>query len=234
MQFPAGIAAKRAGHYLCVADKELYNMIDLNTASSFQLLPISQAGDGKVVRPSITVINENEFLLLSWTGQATMGVFLTGDGNPVRGTLEWAEYPESISERNRLIAPHQCIHDFAALDYPFVTAILPSQTVEIHNIETQSLVQSIPAPPSSPTLASPIPTDRKRVVWCGGGFMVPSDQRAGKLKMVSVPLTRKKKTQEPMEAAQEEPQEGVQEGGYNVESPAEPAEQLAAETAPEQ
>ena len=64
--------------------------------------------------------------------------------------------------------------------------------------------------------------------------MVPSDQRAGKLKMVSVPLTRKKKTQEPMEAAQEEPQEGVQEGGYNVESPAEPAEQLAAETAPEQ
>ena len=98
MPFPGGLVAKRSGHLLCIANKEMYNIVDLNAASSFPILPISQAEDGKIVKPSITVISENEFLLLSWTGSATMGVFVTGDGDPVRGTLEWVAYPESISE----------------------------------------------------------------------------------------------------------------------------------------
>ena len=72
-------------------------MIDLVQASMVPLLPISQAADTTVaVKPLITVITENEFLLLSWTGASTIGVFITGDGDPVRGTLGWPSHPEAI------------------------------------------------------------------------------------------------------------------------------------------
>ena len=70
-------------------------MIDLSAASLFPMLPISQAPD-VTVKPTITVIGENEFLILSWTGASTLGVFITGDGDPVRGTLEWASHPLSV------------------------------------------------------------------------------------------------------------------------------------------
>ena len=74
-------------------------MIDLVQASMVPRLPISQAADTTVaVKPLITVITENEFLLLSWTGASTIGVFITGDGDPVRGTLEWPSHPEAICE----------------------------------------------------------------------------------------------------------------------------------------
>ena len=73
-------------------------MIDLVQASMVPLLPISQAADTTVsVKPLITVITENEFLL-SLTGESTLGVFITGDGDPVRGTLEWPGHPEAICE----------------------------------------------------------------------------------------------------------------------------------------
>jgi hypothetical protein len=42
------------------------------------------------------VISENEFLILSWTGTSTLGLFITADGDPVRGTLEWSSHPEAI------------------------------------------------------------------------------------------------------------------------------------------
>lgn len=92
-----GVYARRTGKYLCVADKENYNVIDLVQASFVPLLPISQAPDPTIaVRPHITVISENEFLILSWTGASTLGVFVTGDGDPVRGTLEWPSHPETV------------------------------------------------------------------------------------------------------------------------------------------
>ena len=74
-------------------------MIDLEQASMIPLLPISQAPDTTVVvKPSITVITESEFLILSWTEASTLGVFITGDGDPVRGTLEWPSHPEAMCE----------------------------------------------------------------------------------------------------------------------------------------
>lgn len=89
--------ARRTGNYLCVADRENYNMIDLEAASLFPLIPLSQAPDASIrVKPSITVINHQEFLLLSWTGTTTMGLFITGNGDPVRGTLEWPSHPKSL------------------------------------------------------------------------------------------------------------------------------------------
>lgn len=72
-------------------------MIDLELASLIPLTPLSQAEDKSVVvKPSITVINETEFLILSWTGTSTIGVFINSDGDPVRGTLQWPAHPQAV------------------------------------------------------------------------------------------------------------------------------------------
>jgi len=169
------VLARRSGKYLCMADKEMYSVVDLNAASLIPLLPVSQAFNTPdiVVKPSITVINDREFLILSWNGENTMGVFITGDAEPVRGTLEWPSHPEAV-----------------CLDYPYITTLLPNDTIEIHSIETLTMVQVVSAPPTSPTPSTPIPSDRKTLAWSAGGVMVPSSQRSSKLRSVSVPLLR--------------------------------------------
>lgn len=74
-------------------------MINLSSAEMIPLLPLSQAYDSPVrVKPMITVISPMEFLILSWDGAASLGLFITGEGEPVRGTLEWASHPLSVSE----------------------------------------------------------------------------------------------------------------------------------------
>ena len=72
-------------------------MIDLDQGLLYPILPLSQAPDSPPVKPSITVIGAHEFLILSWTGASTLGVFITGEGEPVRGTLEWSMHPISVS-----------------------------------------------------------------------------------------------------------------------------------------
>lgn len=93
-----GTLARRTGRSLCIADKMYYNMVDLEGASILPLLPLSQAEDPLdfVLKPSITVVGDNEFLILSWTGASTLGLFITGDGDPVRGTLQWPLHPEAV------------------------------------------------------------------------------------------------------------------------------------------
>ena len=71
-------------------------MVDLERASLFPIVPLSQASDAAIVKPSIIVVGENEYLIVSWTGASTIGLFLTSDGDPVRGTLEWPRHPEAI------------------------------------------------------------------------------------------------------------------------------------------
>ncbi|TBU25432.1 hypothetical protein BD311DRAFT_764523 [Dichomitus squalens] len=177
-----GFLARRTGKYLCIADKEYYNVIDLVQASMVPLLPISQAPDTTVaVKPLITVITENEFLLLSWTGASTIGVFITGDGDPVRGTIEWPSHPEAIS-----------------LDYPYLTTLMPNDTIEIHSIETQGIVQVIPAPSEESG------ENRKALIACLNGFFIPSTQRSEKLRKTPVRLLGRK----PAKQEEEEEEEG--------------------------
>ena len=94
--------------YLCIAilspsnGSLTYSIIDLSDASLTEVLPVSQI-DPNVLEfepnPNIAVIpGENEFLVTSYTGTTTMGVFLNGQGDPVRGTMEWSEHPVSIGE----------------------------------------------------------------------------------------------------------------------------------------
>ena len=93
-------------------------MIDLETASLFPLLPVSQAPVEQpvsggpptpAVKPFILVISESEFLILSWTGASTLGLFITGEGDPVRGTLEWSSHPISVG-RQSVIPCHTLSH----------------------------------------------------------------------------------------------------------------------------
>jgi hypothetical protein len=119
--------ARRTGQYLCVADKENYSVIDLEKASLFPILPLSQAPDPSlmVVKPSITVVSEHEFLILSWTGSGTIGIFITGDGDPVRGTLEWPSHPEDV-----------CMYEFGPQSLEFLFLQIP------HHLLRQDIFQN--------------------------------------------------------------------------------------------
>lgn len=90
--------------FLCAAipSSNTYSLIDLHDASLTEVLPVSQMDSLEFeVNPNIAVIpGENEFLVTSYTGASTMGVFLNGQGDPVRGTIEWPEHPISIGERS--------------------------------------------------------------------------------------------------------------------------------------
>jgi vacuolar protein sorting-associated protein 3 len=104
---------------LCIADKELYNVINLDAASALPVMPVSQmATEDPVpvpVKPLILVISENEFLIVSNMDGRGMGVFITGNGDPVRGTLEWPAYPESMCESfiSRFYELLICAHDLS-------------------------------------------------------------------------------------------------------------------------
>ncbi|EJC97726.1 uncharacterized protein FOMMEDRAFT_162532 [Fomitiporia mediterranea MF3/22] len=154
---------RRNGRYLCAADAENYDMIDLMAATSYPLLPFNQAPDSDTpTRPSVTPISDEEFLVTSNMGPSAMGVFITGNGDPVRGTLEWTSYPVSL-----------------CMDYPYVAALLPNHTIEIHSIETQVVVQVIPDSSAS---------EARAIVPSHTGFLVPSTQRTDKLKLVTIRL----------------------------------------------
>lgn len=163
---PGAQLARRIGHHLCVADTENYNVVDMQNAQMFPLLPVNQAGDAAPVKPFISVVSETEFLVLSWTGASTIGIFVTGEGDPVRGTLTFPSHPLSV-----------------CLDYPNVTALLPDGSIEIHNVETQSIVQVISPPQTEQPLG-----ERVGVVSSTGGYLVPSQEQLDKLRKTKVRL----------------------------------------------
>ncbi|KZT66232.1 hypothetical protein DAEQUDRAFT_752200 [Daedalea quercina L-15889] len=181
-----GFFARRTGQVLCVADKNYYNVINLELASFLPVLPVSQAQDGLQIKPSITVISENEFLIVSWLGTSSLGLFVTGEGEPVRGTLEWPAHPDSIS-----------------LDYPYITALLPDETIQIHSIETQAIVQVVPAPADTQI------AERKKLVASAHGFFIPSIQHSGKLRKTAVCLVRRGGARGPGELNGKETEEDV-------------------------
>jgi hypothetical protein len=93
--------------YLCAAmpSSGTYSLIDLSDASLTEVLPISQVDAESLdwdPAPNVAVIpGADEFLVTSYTGVGTMGVFLNGQGDPVRGTMEWEEHPTSIGAFGR-------------------------------------------------------------------------------------------------------------------------------------
>ncbi|KAJ7185526.1 hypothetical protein C8R46DRAFT_1207679 [Mycena filopes] len=163
------VLARRSGQFLCIADKQQYGVVDLANAQLTPLMPVSQAFDEPFAGPPgicVTGDDPAEFLILSWNGASTIGIFVTGQGDPVRGTLEWPAHPRAV-----------------VFDYPYIATLLPNRTVEIHSIETQSIVQVVPAPNDD---VEP----RVALVAALSGYLVPSTQKSEKMRKVPVPLVR--------------------------------------------
>ncbi|KAF7325882.1 CNH domain-containing protein [Mycena kentingensis (nom. inval.)] len=163
-----GVLARRSGQHLCIADKAQYNIVDLANASLIPLMPVSQAEGDFAGAPGICVTSDNpaEFLILSWTGASTLGVFINSNGDPVRGTLEWPDHPRCV-----------------VLDYPYVAALLPNRTIEIHSIESQTIMQVLPAPHDDAEA-------RLSLAAALNGYLVPSTTKSDKMRRVPISLIR--------------------------------------------
>lgn len=101
--------ARLSNKHLCVADSLTYNLIDLDAANFISLIPLSQAPDASneaPVSPSITVIDGSDFLVLSWMGASTIGVFIAKGGDAVRGTLAWSTHPVALCTCLVLVRPN--------------------------------------------------------------------------------------------------------------------------------
>ncbi|KAF7318905.1 CNH domain-containing protein [Mycena chlorophos] len=169
-----GTLARRCGQYLCIADKTQYNIVDLANAQLIELMPISQAPVPFNGAPGICVTNDQptaaEFLILSWTGASTLGVFINNAGDPVRGTLEWPDHPRSV-----------------VLDGPYIAALLPNRTIEIHSLETQTIQQVVSAPHDDAEA-------RIMLSAALNAYLVPSTQKADKMRKVKISLLRPQTT----------------------------------------
>ncbi|KAG0006620.1 hypothetical protein BGZ65_005965 [Modicella reniformis] len=133
LNLPNGaLVVTRWKNVVCVADAGGFNIIDTRVGRMIPVLPVvqnTQSGSNtQVLKPVCTSITENEFLLASTTssGQTAIGIFCTGSGDPVRGTLQWSSYPRAL-----------------AVEYPYVIALLKGNIIEVHNILDQKLVQNI-------------------------------------------------------------------------------------------
>ncbi|KAH7098333.1 hypothetical protein BKA62DRAFT_713277 [Auriculariales sp. MPI-PUGE-AT-0066] len=157
--------AKRIGCHMLVANAErVYCSIDLNSFAMTPLLPASQDGE-TIVKPCMAVVGENEFLVCTWMGTGAVGLFFSGDGNPVRGTLQWQQYP-----------------DFICVDSPYVAALMPNRSIEVHSLETLAVVQVIPPTEGASVFLEP------RIIFGSPHFLAPSSQRIEKLGIVSLPI----------------------------------------------
>ncbi|KAG9013429.1 hypothetical protein FRB90_006050 [Tulasnella sp. 427] len=163
--FPNGaIRACLSGPHLCVADPKSYWIVNIDAGEALELMEWSQDQSlpPRHVKPLIAISDPSEFMLAIWTGNGALGFFMTGNGDPTRGTLDYPQHPLSI-----------CI------DYPYVAALLPNGTVEIHSIVTLSIVAVL----SCPTTLQPCLLSSSN-----GGYLVPSLQRNSAIKPAVIPL----------------------------------------------
>jgi hypothetical protein len=79
-----------------------------------------------------------------------------------------------------------------ALEYPYVTALLQDQTIVVHEVESQEVVQTVPAPPlpspSETSLMALLGAERRALATSSNGFFVPSEQQSEKLALRKVNL----------------------------------------------
>ncbi|KAG8917630.1 hypothetical protein FRC01_002324, partial [Tulasnella sp. 417] len=163
--FPNGATkACLSGPHLCLADPKSYWIINVDVGEALELMEWSQDQSlpPRHVKPLIIVSDPSEFMLAIWTGNGALGFFMTGNGDPTRGTLDYPQHPLSI-----------CI------DYPYVAALLPNGTIEIHSIVTLSIVAVL----SCPTTLQPYLLSSSV-----GGYLVPSLQRNNAIKPTVIPL----------------------------------------------
>jgi len=59
------------------------------------IVPLSHTGAAPA-KPIITPIGTNEFLIVSTTDDRGLAIFVSGSGDPVRGTFEYPSYPVAV------------------------------------------------------------------------------------------------------------------------------------------
>ncbi|KAJ3331229.1 Folylpolyglutamate synthetase [Blyttiomyces sp. JEL0837] len=113
---------------ICAADAQTYKMIDTTSGETIPLFPY----DRSLMKPIVCAIGPKEFLLITTTPQLIgLGMFVTSRGDAIRGTLQWPSVPKSVVFQN-----------------PYIVSLLRNNTIEIHNLHSQELVQTIPIPAS--------------------------------------------------------------------------------------
>ena len=79
-----------------------------------------------------------------------------------------------------------------ALEYPYVTALLQDQTIVVHSVESQEVVQTIPAPPlpspSETSLMALLGAERRALAMSSNEFFVPLQQRSEKMNLEKINL----------------------------------------------
>ncbi|KAG8884781.1 hypothetical protein FRB97_003302 [Tulasnella sp. 331] len=161
---PAGATlAKLSGPHLCIADRKSYWIINVDAAEALDLMDWSHVPleENSPIRPILVVTEQSEFMLVVWTGNGSLGFFMSGTGDPVRGTMEYPQHPISI-----------CV------DHPYIAALLPNDTIEIHSLATLSIVAVLPCPTFH---ASQLSRNL-------AGYLIPSARGNQALQPITVPL----------------------------------------------
>ncbi|KAF9355415.1 hypothetical protein BGX26_006596 [Mortierella sp. AD094] len=142
LNLPNGaLVVTRWDNTVCVADGNDFNLIDTRVGRMIPVLPVVQSApsgsNSMVLKPVCIPIAGDEFLLASATssGQTAIGIFCTGSGEPVRGTLQWSSYPRAL-----------------AVEFPYVMALLKGNVIEVHNILDQKQVDRFEPPIETRTL----------------------------------------------------------------------------------
>lgn len=72
------------------------------------------------------------------------------------------------------------------LDYPNLTTLLPNGTIEIHSVETQSIIQVVSPPLDDDTVAD----QRIGLVASLGGYIVPFSEHSEKMRNTTLRFDR--------------------------------------------
>ncbi len=87
------MALSQAGKYICFADLKEYRILNFDNEYTCTLFPY----DFKEFSPITIATVPGEFLLATRTSQGVgIGLFVSLNGDPVRGTLEWPSMPQSL------------------------------------------------------------------------------------------------------------------------------------------
>lgn len=89
--------ARRMGPLLCIADRANFNLVELRNGTLLPVMPLSHTG-GAPAEPIIVAIGSNEFLIVSMLEGRGLAIFISGEGDPVRGTFEYSSYPVAVCE----------------------------------------------------------------------------------------------------------------------------------------
>ena len=109
---------------LCFVDSQSFQLFNLASDPSDSIMTLFPYAH----TPHILSILQDEFLLVSTNADSSgLGLFITLQGDPTRGTLQWPSSPASL-----------------AFSHPFIYAYLPAlKCIHVHHLLNQKLVSTI-------------------------------------------------------------------------------------------